>query len=135
MAGSKSNYLENANLLWALGGGTAPTRPTSWSLALYKDAAGLSGDQPSQEVTTTDCPGYARQTISAFTVSGSGGQNTADVPDFVATGTWATINYWAILDQLGDILYWGTVNAPTGKTLANTEHLRFAAGQLSCTED
>lgn len=135
MAGSKSNSLENLVLTWALTAG-AVTRPSSWYIGLFTDAAGLATDQPTTEATTGNCPGYARQQVTSWTISGTNptqAQNNQAVT-FTATGAWATVNYFGIFDAstAGNLLYWGSIPA---KTLANTDQLQFGVNQITATED
>jgi hypothetical protein len=135
MAGSKSNSLENSILTWALST-TAVTRPTAWYVGLYTDAAGLATDQPTTEATVGTCPGYARQQVTAWTISGTNPTQALNnnAVTFAATGAWATVNYFGIFDAPtgGNLLYWGSIPA---KTLANTDQLQFGASQITITED
>jgi hypothetical protein len=135
MAGSKSNSLENLVLTWALTA-SAATRPSAWYVGLYTDASGLVNDQPTTEATTGVCPGYARQQVTSWTISGTNptqAQNNQAVT-FTATGAWSTVNYFGVFDALtaGNLLYWGSIPA---KTLANTDQLQFGINQITITED
>lgn len=132
MAGSISNAHENNILTWSLSA-TAVTRPTAWHIALFTDVAGTSTDQPATEATTTNCPGYARQAVTSWTISGSQAQN-ATAATFTATGAWATVNYFGVYDAstAGNLLYWGSI---TSKTLANTDQLKFDVNQITITLD
>jgi hypothetical protein len=127
MAGSLSNNAENLVLTW-LFSGTAATRPSSWYVGLFTDATGLSSDQPSTEATTGTCPGYARQQITSFTISGTNPTQAVNnqAATFTATGAWSTVNYFGIWDASsgGNLVTWGTI---TSKTLANTDQLTFPA--------
>lgn len=139
MAGSKSNQLETDFLNWCYSA-AAVTRPSAWYVGLFTDAAGLAADQPATEATTTNCPGYARQQVTSWTVSGNQSQNAAAVT-FTASGAWAGVNYWGIFDALtgGRLLHWGEIKNTNGQivtvTLANTNQLKFDVNQLTITED
>lgn len=128
MAGGTGSTYKNNFLSWALTTAAAPTRPTSWTVALYTDATGLAagGVGPATEATTSNCPGYARQTVTFNTPSSGSTTNNVDVA-FTATGAWATINYFAVLDQGGTMVYWAPLS--TSRTLAvNGDKIDFASG-------
>lgn len=125
MAGSLSNYTEDL-LLKYLFSATAVTRPTAWHVGLFTDASGLATDQPTAEATTGNCPGYARQAITSFTVSGTNPTQVVNnqVATFTATANWSPVNYFGIFDAAtgGNLLAWGSL--PT-KTLVNSDQLTF----------
>ena len=130
MAGGKSTAYQNNFLNWALTAG-AVTRPTSWTIALYTDATGLA-TAPTTEATTGNCPGYARQSVTFTTPSSGQTSNTNDVA-FTGTGAWATVNYYAVLDQTGSVIYWCPLS--TSRTLAvNGDKLDFAIGAIVVQE-
>lgn len=134
MAGGKSTTYSNNYLTWALTTATSPTRPTAWTLALYTDATGATS-APATEATTSNCPGYARQTASFGASAATGGQisNTADIQFTSSNGAWATINYWAVLDGSGAIIYWSPMS--TSRTLTTTgDKIDFAIGACVCKE-
>lgn len=127
MAGGLSTAYANNVLTWLFTTAVAPTRPSGWSAALYTDATGLA-TAPTTEATTSNCPGYARQTVSFGSGAASGGQvsNTADFA-FTATGAWATVNYIAILDQSGAMIDWAPLS--TSRTLqVSGDKIDFAIG-------
>jgi hypothetical protein len=125
MAGGKGTAYKTAVRDYLLTG-NAVTRPTSWTIALYTDAVGASS-QPMTEATTTNCPGYARQSANF-----SNGSNTNDIA-FTTTGAWATVNYYAILDQSGGVIYWAPLS--TSRTLqVSGDKLDFAVGAITVTE-
>jgi len=132
MAGSISNAHETSILTWSLSA-SAVTRPTAWYIGLFTDASGIVNDQPITEAVTGVCPGYARQQVTSWTISGSQAQN-ASAATFTATGAWSTVNYFAIFDAPanGTMLYWGSI---TGKTLANTDQLKFDINQITINLD
>lgn len=125
MAGSLSNYAEN-NVLDTLLSGTK-------YVGLFTDAAGTSTDQPATEATTTNCPGYARQSVTHAAASSGSKASNAGVT-FTATGDWAAVNYVGVWDAAtaGNLLYWASI---TGQTLANTDTLTIASGALSISAD
>jgi hypothetical protein len=136
MAGGKGTSYKNNFLTWALTTAAAPTRPTSWTVALYTDATGLAsgGAGPTTEATTGNCPGYARQNVSFGSTAATGGtiSNNGAVT-FTATGAWATVNYYAILDQAGTIIDWAPLS--TSRTLAvSGDKIDFAIGAITVTE-
>lgn len=133
MAGSKSNALETDILTWAYTA-TAVTRPNAWNLALYTDAAGLGSDQPSTEATVGNCPGYARQAITSWTVSGNQVQNAAAASFTASGGAWATVRYFAIIDQTGRMLHWGDIPSAS-QNLLDTQKIDFAINSLTFNED
>lgn len=131
MAGGKSVTYENNFLNWALTTAAAPTRPTSWTVALYTDATGATA-APTTEATTTNCPGYARQSATFGTPSSGQTSNTNDVA-FTGTAGWATINYYAVLDQTGAIIYWCPLS--TSRTLLSSgDKIDFAIGAIVVQE-
>lgn len=98
-------------------------------VALFTDAAGItSPSQPATEATAGNCPGYARQSC---TFNSSGVSTSAQT--FTATGAWATVRYMGIYDAAtnGNLLYWYDM---TDETLANTNQLNFATGQITVSE-
>lgn len=127
MAGGKSTTQANNYLTQFFTTAASPTRPTSWTLALYTDATGRSS-APVTEATTSNCPGYARQTINFSAPSNGSTSNSADVA-FTATGAWATVNYYAVLDQSGNILEWCPLS--TSRTPStNGDKIDFAIGSV-----
>lgn len=135
MAGNKSNNLELKYLDWALTTGSV-TRPASWYVALYTDPTGNTTADPSTEATTGNCPGYARQQVTSWTITGTNptqAQNGNSVT-FTATGAWTAVNYFGVFDAStgGNLLYWGSIPS---KTLNNTDQLQFGTNQITITED
>lgn len=127
MSGLSSAYANNV-LTWLFTTAAAPTRPTGWSAALYTDATGLN-TAPTTEATTSNCPGYARQTVSFGSAAASGGQvsNTADFAFTATGGPWATVNYIGILDQSGALIDWAPLS--TSRTLqVSGDKIDWAAG-------
>lgn len=132
MASGKGSAYMNNFLTWALTT-TAVTRPTSWTIALYTDATGLN-TPPTTEATTTNCAGYARQSASFGVATNGSISNSNDIAfTSTASGAWATINYFAVLDQSGAIVYWAAM--AVSRTLqVNGDKLDFAAGSITINE-
>jgi hypothetical protein len=127
--GSKSDYLENALLNQVLRN-IAYTPSATVYVALFT-------------VTTSDAGGgtevtggsYARQSI-AFDAAASGTtQNTAEVAFPEATAGWGTVVAFGLYDAVtsGNLLYWGDISP--NKTVDSGDTARFAAGDLTVTED
>lgn len=133
MAGSISTIYETRVLNWIFNA-SAVARPTTWYVGLFTDGTGLAADQPSQEATTANCPGYARQPVTFGTTAGDSITNPASAPTFTATGDWSPVNYFGVFDALtgGNMIAWGDI--PT-KTLANTDQLKFDNNQITVTLD
>lgn len=132
MAGGKSANLDNLSLQWALSA-AAITRPTAWYVAGFTDAVG-SNAAPTAEATTANCPGYARQQVTSWTIAGAQAQNAA-AATFTATAGWAAINYIGIYDAPtgGNLLYWMPLTTP--KTLtSNGDQLQFAPNKITINE-
>ncbi|MCU6709416.1 hypothetical protein M6D81_11940 [Paenibacillus sp. J5C_2022] len=125
MAGSLSNYAEN-NVLDTLLSGTK-------YVGLFTDVAGITSDEPTTEANGTNCPGYARQSVTHAAASGGLKTSNATVT-FTATGAWATVRYVGVWDAAtnGNLLYWADI---TEKTLLDTDELRIDTGQLSISID
>ena len=120
-----SNYAENLLLNFALNSQTA-TRPTSWYVGVYSDAAGLTTDEPTQELSGN---GYSRQSVS-FTAASGGSLSNSNLVNFQATGDWATANYIGILDGAtsGHLLFWGALQS--GISLANGGQILFPINSI-----
>lgn len=129
MAGGKGTTFANNVLTWALTAG-AVTRPTSWTVALYTDATGLS--TPPTTEATTNCPGYARQNVT-FNAPSSGSTTNSNDVAFTATGAWATVNYGAVIDNNGVMIDWFPLSA--SRTLqVSGDKIDFAIGQITIGE-
>lgn len=126
-----SNFAENLAINFMLNA-SAVTRPTSWTVGLYSDAAGATTDQPATELTTGTAPGYVRQTVTFDTATTGTCRNT-NAPTFTATGAWPTVNYIGVFDHLGNLLFWGALT--TSKTLAANDQLQFAANNITLSLD
>lgn len=119
---------ENRVLNWLLTT-SAPTRPTTWYVALHVGASGAAG--ASNEITGN---GYARQPITAFNVSGNVASNPAQLsfgPN--TTANWGTVTDATVWDSItaGTCLLTGTVTTPVAYAVGDTA--TFAAGALTFT--
>ena len=140
MAGSKSDYLENALLNSVLRNAAFPTITNAF-VALFTGT--LTGDTPGTEVTGG---AYARVSTAATTwgpTSGAAGASTAGtltnalVVTFPApTANWGQVTHFGIFSALtgGNALYYGDLT--TARTINNGDSApSFAVGSLSCSEE
>ena len=139
---SKSNTAENGLLAlifyqttWT--GVAATSGGTAYFLALHTADPGEGGDQTTSEAAYTS---YGRVSINrnsgGFTVSSSTVQNAAEIVFPTCTGGSETLTHWSLgLASSGasTILYKGSLNSSLA--VSNTIAPRFAAGQLTITED
>ena len=139
---SKSNSAENGLLAlifnqttWT--GVAATSGGTAFFLALHTGDPGEGGDQTTSEAAYTS---YARVSINrnsgGFTVSGSTVQNAAEILFPTCTGGSETLTHWSLglaSSSTSAILYKGALNSSLA--VSNTIAPRFAAGQLTITED
>jgi hypothetical protein len=123
-----SNYLENKILLHVLSN-TAYTSPTTVYL-------GLHTADPTDAGTGTEVSGnaYARQSF-ASTISDNAASNTSAIEFPTATGSWGTVGWVAVWDNLtgGNLLFHGALTA--SKTIASGDVFRVPAGDLDITLD
>ena len=121
-----SNYLENKILLHVLSN-TAYTSPTTVYL-------GLHTADPTDAGSGTEVSGgsYARQSF-ASTISGNAASNTSAIEFPTATGSWGTVGWVAVWDNLtgGNLLFHGALTA--SKTIASGDVFRVPAGDLDIT--
>jgi hypothetical protein len=136
MAGSKSNYLENALLDHVFGGGDF-TRPASVYFTLYTVA-------PTDAGGGTECAGgnYARKVVTNngtnFPAAGSGVKtNGTDIQFLVQTAAIGTVVAWGVFDALtsGNLLYWGDLSVGDQKAYLINDQPVIPAGSLTITED
>lgn len=122
-----SNYLENA-LINATLRNTAYTSPTTVYLALYTS-------DPTDADAGTEVTGnaYARQSITFGAPSNGVSTNSAAIEFPQATGSWGTVAYVGIRDDLtsGNLLYHTPLDA--SKTIDTGDVFRIAIGSLSVT--
>ncbi len=123
-----SNYLENKILLHVLSN-TAYTSPATVYL-------GLHTADPTDAGSGTEVSGgsYARQSF-ASTISGNAASNTSAIEFPTATGSWGTVGWVAVWDNLtgGNLLFHGALTA--SKTIASGDVFRVPAGDLDITLD
>lgn len=130
--GSFSNYLENAVINY-LFSATALSSPTPW-VALCNTDPGEAGSTGA-EVSTT-ATGYNRIKSTNW-VAGSSGYtyNASAVQYSTATGSWGTIQYFAIWDSsvAGNMLAYSSLTA--NKTVAAGDSVVFSTGAISIQLD
>jgi hypothetical protein len=132
MAGGKSVSQANDYLNFFFTTGTAPTRPTSWTLALFSDATGRSS-APTTELTAGNCPGYSRQAINFSTPSNGSTSNSNDV-QFTATGAWTVVaNYYAVYDNAGTLKEWCPLSTSRQPQVSG-DKIDFAIGSVTLGE-
>jgi len=130
MAGSFSNYLENAVLDHVLKV-AALTVPTNLYVALYTVAPTDAGG--GTEVTGGS---YARKVANAWTTaSGGAAENSAAITFATATAGWGTVVAFAVFDAItaGNMLFHGTLAA--NKTVLTDDAVEFAIGAIDVTLD
>jgi hypothetical protein len=130
---SASNYLEN-KLLDHVCKRTAYTQPANLYLALFtgSPATNLEAGTLTNEVSGN---GYARTAIAFNNASGGSITNSATVSFPVATGSWSTITYVAVMDALtaGNVLFYGALVTP--KTVSTDDIFQIQASNLTITLD
>lgn len=129
MAGSKSNYLENALVNHVLRN-TAMTSPTAVYVGLFTVAAGEAGGQ-----TEVSGNAYARQSVTFGAPSDGVTSNTNLItfPTPTPAG-WGTIVGWGIFDAstAGNLLYYSD---QTPNEVVNAGNpVQFAIGAISISE-
>jgi len=135
---SLTNVGEN-EVLDAMLGASATLYGSSQQLALSTSDPGETG----AGITEPSGNGYARVTINndgtnwAAASSGSK-ENAATISFPLATGSWGSIQYWALYDG-GVMKHYGVTDNGSGTpatiTVANGDVLRFLAGALRITAD
>lgn len=123
-----SDYLENAILNLTLNG-TAFTAVATPYLALF--TADPTDAGTGAEATWT---GYARQSMSFATASGTGGSISTDAAiTFPATDASVTITHFGIMDAAtnGNLLYHTPLDA--SKVLSSTDVISFDSGNITVT--
>ena len=127
---SLTNTFETPTITWLFTASSpSPARPTSWFIGLFTAAPGEAGGG-----TEVSGNGYAR-TSATFTISGNQASNSGAVEFPAATGSWGTITHAAVFDAStgGNMIAYMSLTA--SKTIANTDILRFPAGQITLTID
>lgn len=137
MAGSKSDYWENAVLNGSLGGpqlALAANVYVALSTGVYSDAATGSA------LTEVSGAGYARVAVANNATnwpSASAGQKAnGTVFTFAAAqANWGTVQSFYLIDALsvGNILYGADLT--TARTIATGDTASFAVGSITITEN
>ena len=134
MAGSFSNYLENA-LLNQIFRGTAYSFPGTLYVGLYtvapSDAGGgteVSGNSYARVSVTANTTNWAESTAGATS-------NSSAITFPQASGNWGTVVALGILDAStsGNLLAWADLT--TSKLIGNGDTPSFASGDLDVTLD
>jgi hypothetical protein len=135
MPGSKADYLESAVIDYFLRpGATAPTRPTSLSLALCTADPGEGTGAVTNEVSASGTA-YARQAVTFGAPAAGVTSNSALIGFPQATASWGTVTYWVLLDNGGNKLYTGSIDTPAGGVAVNTGGIfEVASGAFQVTE-
>ena len=140
MAGSKSNYFENA-ILKHIFGDTAYSVPATLYVGLWDNSVTLSDTSTGASAgeVGTSGTGYGRVAVTnddtKWTVTDNVVENAADITFATAAADWGTINQFAILDATtgGNILFWSTL--AVSKTVTTGDTVRFNAGDITITEN
>jgi len=134
MAGSFSNYLENALLDHALGGGNY-TRPATVYIALFtvapSDAGGgteVSGNNYSRAAVTNDATNFPA-------ASGGAKSNGVAITFATPSGSWGTVVAMGVFDasSSGNLLAWADLAA--SKTVGSGDVVTFPVGDFDVTLD
>jgi hypothetical protein len=84
-----------------------------------------------------DSGAYARIAVAAWTVSGSGAENTGAATFTTATGSWGTVSDWFLADNgshaTGNMLLYGTFDA--SNAITTDDQANIPAGDLDITQD
>lgn len=139
MAGSKSDYLENAILDHVLGS-TSYTKPGTVYVALYTTAPSDGGG--GTEVSTGVWTNYSRSSVTNnstnWPAASSGVKaNGTEISFGTATisGAAPTVVAMGIFDaaSAGNLLFWATLG--TNKTVNNGDVVKFNVSGISIVED
>jgi hypothetical protein len=134
MAGTKSNYLENAILNHWLGGATS-TAPANVFFALFTANPTDSGGGTEVTGGSYARVSVANNTTNFATTSTGVKSNTTAVNFPAATASWGTVVGMAVFDASsgGNMLVWADL--VTAKAIASGDQPYFAAGDFTWTED
>ena len=134
MAGSKSDYLEDAILDHVLGGGDYSRPATVW-IALYTAAPTDAGG--GTEVTGGSYVRFSVTNNATNWPASSGGAkaNGTEFSFVTATADWGTVLAFSIMDAVsgGNFMYWGDLTA--SKIVNNGDTAKFPIGDIDITED
>lgn len=139
MAGSKSDYLENA-LLDGVLGGTNFTQPATVYIALFTAKGTNAQSDAGTNFTEVTGGSYARKSVTNNVgnwpaASAGSKSNGAAITFATATADWGTVVAFGVYDALtsGNLLYWADLGA--NKTISNGDTASFGIGTLTITED
>ena len=129
--GSFSDYLENELLDHVFKTGSF-SAPTNIYVALFVGSP-LDTGAGGAEVSTNN---YSRVLHEAWDAASSGAtENTGTITFPTASGSWGTVDYFAIFDASleGNMLAWGQLTA--SKTVGDGDVVQFADGAIDVTLD
>jgi hypothetical protein len=126
-----SNYMEDAITAW-INGTTFPAAPTNTYVQLYNGSptdTGTGGTALYTRVTYA-ATGWTRGTAGAGTLS-----NTNVITITSSAGSAATATFFAVFDAStgGNLLFYGALTPPEGKSIAVGDEVKFNALQLTLT--
>ena len=145
MAGSKSNWLEDAVLDSILGKSSTLLSTGLVAATQYISLWNSTINDTWTSTSTGECAGstYAREALTnssaSWTNSTAGSKTTKVVVEFTtaAGSDWGTVKAFAIHDSAstatGNIYYWGDLTA--NQTIATGNTVRFSTGAIVVTED
>jgi hypothetical protein len=130
MAGSKSNYFEDAVLNTHRGTGITAITPRA---ALY---TALTDGEATTVTEVTNANAYARTAITFGAPSGGIMTNSAKVTFPTPSGSWGTIVGWGVVDSAthgsGNMTYYS--DQTPNKTINSGDVVEFDIGALSIQE-
>ena len=145
MAGSKSNWLENAVLDHLLGKSSTGLSTGAVAATQYVSLWNSTITDAWTSTSTGECAGstYAREPITNssanWTNSTAGSVQNKTVVEFTtaAGSDWGTIKAFGIHDSsstaTGNMYYWGDLTAD--QTIASGNTVQFSTGAIVITED
>jgi len=134
MAGSKSNYLENALLDHALGGPDY-VRPANIWIALYLEAPNDAGGGLEVSGGSYYRPQLPNDLSTWAAAIGGSKTNLVEVVFPLTSAAWGLVVAYAIHDDpvAGNMLYWGEFDDPPTVGIGSTA--KFVNGALTVQED
>jgi hypothetical protein len=139
MAGSKTDYLENAVLNYWLGKSFTSTAPATVYVRLYNSTINDTVTAATDRCAGANYADVAVTNSSAnWTNATSGSKQNKTVVTFTTAAStgWGTINAFAILatnsTSSGNVLYWGDLTTPQVVAAGNT--VRFSTAAIVITE-
>jgi hypothetical protein len=126
-----SNYMEDAITAW-INGTTFPAAPTNTFVQLYSQDPTDAGSSTGALFTrvTYAATGWTRGTGGAGTLS-----NTNVITITSSAPTAQTATFFAVFDAStgGNLLFYGALTPPEGKSIAVGDEVKFNALQLTLT--